>query len=101
VVDIAKDHSRGALLVKEGEVNHPVTRTPPQSMAQVANKGQAPMGAKTGCDLCAALGVGNASHKREWCFIDPQSRAYKPDVRAKRIRDAQKAGITVPQWILD
>ena len=47
------------------------------------------------------MGLGNANHRRDYCFIDPKSRAYKPDVRARRISDAQKRGIKVPQDILD
>lgn len=53
------------------------------------------------CDLCQRLGAGGYYHKREYCFIDPGSKAYKPDVRAKRICEAQKRGIIVPRDILE
>jgi hypothetical protein len=47
------------------------------------------------------VGLGNHHHRRDFCFIDPHSKAYKPDVRAKRLSDALKKGIKVPQDILD
>jgi hypothetical protein len=37
------------------------------------------------CDLCAKLGMGGDSHSREWCYIDPRSKAYKPEVRQRRV----------------
>lgn len=33
------------------------------------------------CDLCSKLGLGGESHAREWCYIDPKSKVYKPEVR--------------------
>ena len=33
------------------------------------------------CELCAKLGMGGDTHSREWCYIDPRSKAYKPEVR--------------------
>jgi hypothetical protein len=52
------------------------------------------------CDLCQRAGLGH-NHRREYCFIDPASKAYKPDVRAKRLADAQRRGVKIPQDILD
>ena len=37
------------------------------------------------CDLCSRLGVPD-THLRKYCFIDPASEKYRPDVRAKRIK---------------
>ncbi len=37
------------------------------------------------CGLCAKLGVGGDNHSREWCYVDPKSRAYKPEVRRRRV----------------
>ena len=53
------------------------------------------------CTLCTRLGIGRDNHKREWCYIDPASRVFKPDILAQRIAMAQARGITVPQDILD
>lgn len=38
------------------------------------------------CEYCAPLGVGAENHKAEFCFINPDSVQYKPDVRARRIQ---------------
>lgn len=43
--------------------------------------------------------MGSSNHKRDYCFIDPRSKAYKPDVRVKRLTDAVSRGITVPKDI--
>ena len=53
------------------------------------------------CDLCSRLGIGKDGHKREWCYIDPASWVFKPEVLASRIREAQQKGVVVPQDILD
>ena len=37
------------------------------------------------CELCVKLGMGGDTHSREWCYIDPKSKAYKPEVRQRRV----------------
>jgi hypothetical protein len=37
------------------------------------------------CEYCAPLGQGMDNHDAKWCFINPASSQYKPDVRARRI----------------
>lgn len=98
VVGIAKDEITGALLTSPDEagqaasapaatpesvvppVSAPATTTPP-SIPKVTDN-------RPVCDLCQRLGAGGHYHKRDYCFIDPGSKAYKPDVRAKRLQDA-------------
>jgi hypothetical protein len=56
----------------------------PRSTAPVySNKPPRESVAKDGrkCELCTKLGMGGDTHSREWCYIDPRSRAYKPEVR--------------------
>lgn len=73
------------------------TTTTPQVVSGVS----APKGALGGrperkCDLCAKLGMGGDTHSREWCYIDPKSRAYKPEVRQRRVAQAQARGLAIP-----
>lgn len=94
VVGIARDELTGALLL-----------TPEATAAPKAapiNPPSSKPGAGTGpcCDLCERSGL-PSNHRREYCFIDPGSKAYKPDVRAKRLADAARRGIKVPQDVLD
>ena len=37
------------------------------------------------CDLCSQLGLGGDNHSREWCYVDPKSKVYKPEVRQRRV----------------
>lgn len=46
-------------------------RTAPEGQNRVARK----------CDLCTKLGLGGENHSREWCYVDPKSKVYKPEVR--------------------
>ena len=48
-----------------------------------SNKPPRESAAKDGrkCELCTKLGMGGDTHSREWCNIDPRSKAYKPEVR--------------------
>lgn len=53
---------------------------------------QAPAGCKVcehrevrKCDLCSQLGLGGDNHSREWCYVDPKSKVYKPEVRQRRV----------------
>lgn len=48
-----------------------MTRTPPENASKGGRK----------CDLCSKLGMGGDTHSREWCYVDPKSKAYKPEVR--------------------
>lgn len=41
------------------------------------------------------------NHDRKWCYIDPQSAAYKPDVRIRRIQQAKKKGAPLPAYLQD
>ncbi len=41
------------------------------------------------------------NHSREWCYIDPRSKVYKPEVRERRLAQAKAKGVKIPQWILD
>ena len=47
------------------------------------------------------MAPGFEMHKREYCFIDPKSKAYKPEVRARRLEQARKKGIEIPKDILE
>ncbi len=40
-------------------------------------------------------------HDHKWCFVDPASVAYKPEVRERRIRAAKRKGITLPDYLQD
>ena len=37
------------------------------------------------CDLCSKLGF-NHHHRREWCYCDPASKVFKPEVLEQRIK---------------
>ncbi len=39
------------------------------------------------------------NHNHKWCFVDPGSVAYKPDVRLRHIRAAKHKGITLPDYL--
>jgi hypothetical protein len=52
------------------------------------------------CDLCSRLGMGGDSHSREWCYIDPRSKAYKPEVRQRRVAQAKARGVPIPPELL-
>ena len=51
------------------------------------------------CDLCVKLGMGGDNHKREWCFACPKSKAYKPEVRKRKVAQARARGIPIPPEI--
>lgn len=53
------------------------------------------------CDYCGPLGLGMDTHDRKWCYIDPQSAVYKPDVRTRRIQQAVRKGVTLPAYLQD
>jgi hypothetical protein len=41
------------------------------------------------------------NHDPKWCFVNPASKAYKPDVRARRIEQAKKRGVVLPDHLAD
>lgn len=51
------------------------------------------------CDLCTKLGAGGENHQREWCYIDPKSKVYRPEVRARRVAQAKQRGLAIPPKI--
>lgn len=84
-----------------GEVAAIATSAPAPAAMSAARS--APEGANKGsrkCDLCTKLGLGGDNHSREWCYVDPKSKAYKPEVRQRRVAQAQARGIPVPQELL-
>ena len=42
------------------------------------------------------LDAGGDNHSREWCYIDPASKVYKPEVRLRRVAQARARGIKIP-----
>ncbi len=42
------------------------------------------------------LGAGGDNHSREWCYIDPKSKVYKPEVHQRRVAQARARGIKIP-----
>ncbi len=59
------------------------TAPPPTTSAPAAPTAQ--MRPTRKCDYCTPLGIGMDTHDRRFCFVDPVSQSYKPDVRARRI----------------
>lgn len=49
--------------------------------------------------MCSKLGLGGDAHHREWCFIDPKSRVYKPDIRQRKVNRARALGVPIPPEI--
>jgi hypothetical protein len=45
------------------------------------------------------LGAGGDNHSREWCYIDPKSKVYKPEVRQRRVAQARARGLKIPAEI--
>lgn len=39
------------------------------------------------------------NHDTKWCFINPASQSYKPDVRARRLEQAKKRGVALPDYL--
>jgi hypothetical protein len=83
VVAVCRDMASGCALgeaMAEAEV--------PGNPAQFySNKPTREGAAKDGrkCELCAKLGMGGDTHSREWCYVYPKSKAYKPEVRQRRV----------------
>jgi hypothetical protein len=53
------------------------------------------------CTLCSCLGQGLDGHSRASCFVDPESKVFKPEVRTRRLQSCLDKGLKIPQWILD
>ncbi len=51
---------------------------------------------KRKCSLCVQLGAGGDNHSREWCYIDPKLKVYKPEVRQRRVAQARARGLKIP-----
>jgi hypothetical protein len=83
VVAVCRDMASGCAL-GETMAEAEVLGNPTQFYS---NKPTRESAAKEGrkCDLCAKLGMGGDTHSREWCYIDPKSKAYKPEVRQRRV----------------
>lgn len=41
------------------------------------------------------------NHKREFCYVDKESKYYKPDVRTRRVQAAKRKGIQLPDYLQD
>lgn len=79
MVAVCRDMASGCAL---GEVAAVATSAPIPAAVSAAKS--APDGANRvarKCDLCSKLGLGGENHAREWCYIDPKSKVYKPEVR--------------------
>ena len=88
-----------------GEVAEMVHRDPVPVAVEAARTAPAVRDFREGrenrkCDLCTKLGLGGENHSREWCYVDPKSRAYKPEVRQRRVAQAKARGIPVPPELL-
>ena len=89
VVTVCRDMQNGCTLGDEDTKSKSVSSQPPQPPTFYNNHlpttGTGPTktgaGEKKGCGLCKQLGGGGDNHSREWCYIDPKSKAYKPEVR--------------------
>jgi hypothetical protein len=56
---------------------------------------------KEKCTLCSCLGLGLDGHARSSCFVDTESKVFKPEVRTRRLQSCIDKGGKIPQWILD
>jgi hypothetical protein len=41
------------------------------------------------------------NHEAGWCFINPASVQYRPDVRSRRVQQAIRKGIKLPDYLQD
>jgi hypothetical protein len=39
------------------------------------------------------------NHDEAWCFVNPASSVFKPEVRARRVKQAEAKGVTVPAYL--
>ena len=118
VVALCRDESTRTSLLSDGEKRAPIQEAPaanptpqlPAPQAAPATPAAPPATPKppsrgsTGtkkCELCSRLGVGPSdTHTKDWCYINPDSPAFKPDVRERRLQQARARGITIPADIL-
>lgn len=71
----------------------------PRAAAAAAPAKVAAAPAKRKCDYCTPLNIGMDGHDRKWCYVDPNSQAYKADVRARRIKQAKAKGVNLPAYL--
>lgn len=93
VVTVCRDKMAGISLAEEIAPSAPKTTFRPAAAPPQTHSYDKP---KSKCNLCSKLGLGGDSHAREWCFIDPNSKAYKPEVRERRVAQAKARGIPIP-----
>jgi hypothetical protein len=53
------------------------------------------------CTYCSPLGTGSENHDAKWCFINPASPQYRPDVRSRRVQQAIRKGMALPEYLQD
>jgi hypothetical protein len=41
------------------------------------------------------------NHPHAYCYVDPASKAFKPEVRARRIEAAKAKGVALPDYLQD
>ena len=41
------------------------------------------------------------NHRHDFCYVDKNSKYYKPDVRARRIQAAKRKGVQLPDYLQD
>lgn len=39
------------------------------------------------------------THDHCWCYVDPANQAYKPEVRATRVAQVIKKGVSLPDYL--
>ena len=99
-------------LARDRLTNAPVEVAAPQATAQVAPPIKAPPATstmtpnptaggrpKSKCEYCAPLQLGMDTHDHKFCYVDPASQAYKPEVRARRIKAARAKGVQLPAYL--
>jgi hypothetical protein len=72
----------------------PATPPPPPPRAPAS-------GGKSGrkCSYCGPLNSGFDGHDAKWCYVNPNSTVFKPDVRQRRIETAKGKGIVLPDYL--
>ena len=52
------------------------------------------------CSYCSRLGIGLDGHSRKYCYIDPASAYYKPEVRQQCLQIYIDKGFKIPEDIV-
>lgn len=55
--------------------------------------------AYTQCDLCTKLGI-TANHSRDFCYVDPKGRHFKPEIKNRRVEQAKAKGLPIPPELM-